>query len=108
MSFIYTFLSSEVRTLIKVDVIGDIHGCYDELCELFEIIGYQKNQNSYVHPEGRIPVFLGDITDRGPASIQVINLVYEMVIEKKAAKYTPGNHCNKLYRYFLGNNVQQQ
>lgn len=93
---------------MKMDVIGDVHGCYSELCELFEVLGYHWKQNSYVHPEGRIPVFLGDITDRGPASIQVINLVYEMVVVKKTAKYTPGNHCNKLYRYFLGNNVKKQ
>src|SRR5699024_130255 len=33
---------------------------------------------------------------------------YEMVVVNKAANYTPGNHCNKLYRYFLGNNVKQQ
>ncbi len=25
---------------------------------------------------------------------------------KRQAYYTPGNHCNKLYRYFLGNKVQ--
>lgn len=31
-----------------------------------------------------------------------------MVVVHKKAKYVPGNHCNKLYRYFLGNNVQQK
>lgn len=53
-------------------------------------------------------VFLGDLTDRGPSSLKVIELVYQLVIVDKIAYYTPGNHCNKLYRYFLGNKVQIQ
>ncbi|WP_163972047.1 bis(5'-nucleosyl)-tetraphosphatase PrpE [Oceanobacillus halotolerans] len=93
---------------MKIDVIGDVHGCYEELEDLFKKLGYQKEENSYVHPAGRIPVFLGDITDRGPQSIDAIRLVHEMVMEKGIAKYVPGNHCNKLYRYFLGNNVKIQ
>ncbi|MBP1969054.1 diadenosine tetraphosphatase ApaH/serine/threonine PP2A family protein phosphatase [Virgibacillus natechei] len=90
---------------MKIDVIGDVHGCIEELHELFDRLGYKQENTIYIHPEGRIPVFLGDITDRGPASLQVIKLVYEMVIVHHKAKYVPGNHCNKLYRYFLGNNV---
>lgn len=93
---------------MKIDVIGDVHGCYSELVALFEKLGYKKEQNIYVHPDKRIPVFIGDITDRGPDSIKVIQLVYEMVVKHKKAKYVPGNHCNKLYRFFLGNNVQQK
>lgn len=94
---------------VKIDVIGDIHGCFAELNDLFLTLGYEKEGNgAYVHPEGRIPVFLGDITDRGPASIDVLELVYRMVVEVNVAKYVPGNHCNKLYRYFLGNKVKEQ
>jgi len=91
---------------MKIDVIGDVHGCYEELIHLFQRLGYEKENNIYVHPNGRVPVFAGDITDRGPDSLAVIDLVYEMVIVRKNGKYIPGNHCNKLYRYFLGNNVQ--
>ncbi|MYL58399.1 bis(5'-nucleosyl)-tetraphosphatase PrpE [Virgibacillus halodenitrificans] len=92
---------------MKIDVIGDVHGCLEELKELLQKLGYGKNDTTYTHPEGRIPVFLGDITDRGPASMKVIQLVYEMVVATKKAYYVPGNHCNKLYRYFLGNKVKQ-
>lgn len=90
---------------MKVDIIGDVHGCYDELCTLFQTLDYQKRQDIYTHSDGRIPVFLGDITDRGPASLKTIQLVYDMVVSKNIAFYVPGNHCNKLYRYFLGNKV---
>ncbi|QDP39802.1 bis(5'-nucleosyl)-tetraphosphatase PrpE [Radiobacillus deserti] len=92
---------------MKVDIIGDIHGCIDELVELFQELGYQWEQSFPVHPDGRLPIFLGDLTDRGPNSIGVIDLVYQMVVNDKA-KYVPGNHCNKLYRFFLGNKVKEQ
>lgn len=88
---------------MKIDIIGDVHGCMNELKDLFHTLGY----NHFVHPDNRIPVFLGDITDRGPHSIEVIKLVYDMVVVHKIAHYVPGNHCNKLYRYFLGNNVKK-
>ena len=37
----------------KFDIIGDVHGCYDELMELIEKLGYVKGEGCYVHPEGR-------------------------------------------------------
>ncbi|MCP8615598.1 bis(5'-nucleosyl)-tetraphosphatase PrpE [Salirhabdus salicampi] len=91
---------------MKVDVLGDIHGCYEELLALLKKLGYEANDRGiFAHPEGRIPVFVGDLTDRGPQSLNVVKLVYNMIKQDKA-RYVPGNHCNKLYRYFLGNNVQ--
>ncbi|WLV25557.1 bis(5'-nucleosyl)-tetraphosphatase PrpE [Aciduricibacillus chroicocephali] len=91
---------------MKYDFIGDIHGCYEELCDLFQHLGYEKTDEIYIHPDGRIPVFIGDLTDRGPDSFSVIKLAYEMVVRHEKAKYVPGNHCDKLYRYFRGNNVK--
>ncbi|TMN23136.1 bis(5'-nucleosyl)-tetraphosphatase PrpE [Lentibacillus cibarius] len=91
---------------MKYDVIGDVHGCLDELTQLFSALGYRWERGRFVHPDGRIPVFLGDITDRGPQSMETIRLVYAMAADQQYARYIPGNHCNKLYRYFLGNNVQ--
>lgn len=92
---------------MKVDIIGDVHGCIDELHSLFQELGYIYTHEAYAHPEGRIPIFVGDLTDRGPNSLAVIRLVYQMVVIERQAKYVPGNHCNKLYRFFIGNNVQQ-
>jgi diadenosine tetraphosphatase ApaH/serine/threonine PP2A family protein phosphatase len=92
----------------QIDVIGDVHGCLHELKELFTKLGYQWQDGVPIHPDGRMPVFLGDITDRGPASIKTVQFVYKMVAEKKSAKYVPGNHCNKLYRFFLGNPVKEK
>lgn len=91
---------------MKIDIIGDIHGCFSEFKELTQKLGYLWEDNIPLHPEGRILGFVGDLTDRGPESLKVIDIVWNMVVKQKQAHYTPGNHCNKLYRYFLGNKVQ--
>jgi protein phosphatase len=90
---------------LKYDVIGDVHGCYSEFILLVKKLGYSFEDNLLVHPEGRMLVFVGDITDRGPESIKMIEIVTSHVFAKKAL-YVPGNHCDKLYRYFIGRNVQ--
>ncbi|TES54767.1 bis(5'-nucleosyl)-tetraphosphatase PrpE [Halalkalibacterium halodurans] len=90
---------------MQFDIIGDVHGCYDELMELIDKLGYEYKRGSYDHPDGRLLAFVGDLTDRGPHSLEVIRLVSHMV-KKKTAYYVPGNHCNKLYRYMIGRKVQ--
>lgn len=91
--------------MTSYDVIGDVHGCYDEMIDLIKKMGYILKDDLYVHPYDRKLVFLGDITDRGPNSIGVMEFVYHHVMAK-CALYAPGNHCNKLYRYLRGHNVK--
>lgn len=91
---------------MNIDIIGDIHGCLPELKELTTMLGYKWDEGIPVHPKTRVLGFVGDLTDRGPASLEVIEMVWRLVMEEKKAFYTPGNHCNKLYRFFLGNKVQ--
>jgi len=81
------------------DLIGDIHGCYDELCELLKKLGYQEENGIYRHPLGRRTVFLGDIVNRGPKNLEVLRLVNAMV-KTDNALFIPGNHCYANYRYF--------
>lgn len=51
------------------DVIGDVHGCFDEVIELLAKLGYLVSQDEtgfeVRHPEGRKVVFAGDLVDRG-------------------------------------------
>lgn len=91
---------------MKIDIIGDIHGCLKEFEELTVKLGYTWKHGLPVHPEGRRLGFVGDLTDRGPESLKVADIVWRLVVHEKAAHYVPGNHCNKLYRFFLGNKVQ--
>lgn len=89
---------------MKIDIIGDIHGCYIELKKLTLCLGYTWINGMPVHPD-RVLGFVGDLTDRGPHSLSVIETVWRLWKNHKAY-YVPGNHCNKLYRYFLGRNVK--
>lgn len=90
---------------MKLDIIGDIHGCLEEFTLLTKNLGYSWHEGYPLHPKGRKLAFVGDLTDRGPSSLRVIEIV-SLLIHKNLAYYTPGNHCNKLYRYFLGRKVQ--
>lgn len=86
-------------------IIGDIHGCFDEFKQLTTSLGYNWKSGIPIHDTKKL-IFIGDITDRGPQSLKMIEVVWELVVKQKVSFYSPGNHCNKLYRYFLGRNVQ--
>ncbi|WP_372366518.1 polynucleotide kinase-phosphatase [Candidatus Uabimicrobium sp. HlEnr_7] len=91
------------------DIIGDVHGCIDELITLLKKLGYKINHNqkeySVIAPESRKAVFVGDLVDRGPDSSAVLRLVMNMVADG-VALCVPGNHDAKLMRKLKGNNVQ--
>lgn len=127
--YFYTFKSSEEinqatveRIPLKVDrteeegpfdIIGDIHGCFQELCMLLEKLGYHVKQQGtgeetsfhVYHPEGRKLIFLGDLVDRGPDSLHVLQLVMDMV-DSGNARCVMGNHDERLLRKLKGRNVQ--
>jgi protein phosphatase len=89
------------------DVIGDIHGCIDELRDLLDRLGWERagQGEAIVHPEGRTLVFAGDLNDRGPGSMEVWKLAVDS-IALGTARYVPGNHDTKLARYLMGRDVQ--
>ena len=87
------------------DIIGDVHGCFDELTELLTALGYAVSGPAVTPPEGRKAVFLGDLVDRGPRSPDVLRLVMGMV-SAGTALCVPGNHDVKLLRKLRGKDVQ--
>ena len=88
------------------DIIGDIHGCYVELCSLLNELGYIVDERGgiAIPTEDRKTVFLGDLCDRGPKNIEVLSLVMNMVLAGTAYCVT-GNHDAKLSRSLRGYNV---
>jgi protein phosphatase len=88
------------------DVVGDVHGCHDELVALLRELGWDVADDGLdaTHPEGRTAVFVGDLVDRGPATPAVLRLVMRLVREGRAL-CVPGNHENKLLRALSGRNV---
>jgi protein phosphatase len=92
------------------DIIGDVHGCFDELLELLGQLGYsvdrQGNGYSVSSPHGRKLVFVGDLVDRGPGTVQVLRLVSDLV-RSGLALCVPGNHDMKLVRALRGRDVKR-
>lgn len=96
------------------DLIGDIHGCFDEMVELLGELGYRPGEPvtdaggeivPWAHPDGRRAVFLGDLVDRGPRSVDVVRTVRAMV-GAGSALAVPGNHDVKLVRKLRGEQVR--
>lgn len=89
------------------DIIGDVHGCFDELVELLRQLGYLVDEGAFKvrSTSGRKLVFLGDLVDRGPKIPQVLKLVMNAVASG-AALCVPGNHDVKLMRKLRGREVQ--
>lgn len=91
------------------DIIGDVHGCYDELIELLHKLGYEVLNNdvgvTIKHPQGRRLVFAGDLVDRGPNSPGVIRLV-QSVVASGSGFCVAGNHDVKLARALNGRDVK--
>lgn len=105
------------------DVIGDVHGCGDELEELLARLGYAPDATDgdaaagdadaagwrhsvWRHPAGRRAVFVGDLVDRGPRVVDVLRLAMAGVAAG-AMFAVPGNHDDKLLRALQGHAVQR-
>jgi protein phosphatase len=91
------------------DIIGDVHGCLDELLELLGRLGYQVQPTAdgfqVQPPAGRMALFLGDLVDRGPQVTGVLKLVMGMAAAGSAL-CVPGNHDMKLVRKLRGKDVR--
>lgn len=102
--------SDDYSSIIKeigsgIDIIGDIHGCYDEMITLLEKLGYVKNtKDFYVHPEGRKIVSLGDVMSRGPKSLQTL-LFFLRHLNQGLAYMIDSNHGWKIARWLDGRKV---
>ena len=94
------------------DIIGDIHGCTDELQTLLTRLGYvvgcsQDRGDRTVRvtpPQGRKVVFVGDLVDRGPNSPDVLRIAMSMTAAGTGYA-VQGNHERKLERWLSGRKV---
>ncbi len=91
------------------DIIGDVHGCIEELLELLQKLGYvvEIGDGRYTvqPPEGRKLIFVGDLVDRGPGTPEVLRIVSGMVGAGQAL-CVPGNHDVKLVKALRGRDVK--
>ena len=95
------------------DIIGDVHGCFDECLALLGKLGYAVDPHdadgedpiSAVHPDSRRVVFVGDFADRGFKNVNVLRLAMGMCAAGSALTVL-GNHDLKLRHWLEGRNVQ--
>jgi protein phosphatase len=91
------------------DIIGDVHGCADELetllGELGYIVAWDGKDVTVTPPEGRRAIFVGDLVDRGPRSPDALRIAKHMV-DAGTGMAVVGNHDDKLKRHLSGKNVK--
>lgn len=90
------------------DVIGDVHGCLDELEALMLKLGWLRDEtraSGWRHPEDRPIVFVGDLVDRGPSSVGVVSLVAKLVAQEQALLIL-GNHDDKVRRLISDHKIK--
>jgi hypothetical protein len=77
----------------RVIVVGDIHGCYDELMNLLDVMKYREGQDRLI--------FAGDLVDRGPESAKVVAWVREAQTRSNGLTTAiVGNHDEKYFRWY--------
>ncbi len=94
------------------DIIGDVHGCADELELLLARLGYAVSWNSSASARtctvtaghGRRVIFVGDLVDRGPRTPDVLRIAMSMSASG-LARCVLGNHDAKFLRWLTGSNV---
>jgi len=95
------------------DIIGDVHGCRDELEELLTKLGWtvtwssngDKRRPELFHPQERKIILLGDLVDRGPHSVDTL-LLAEHIVSSGLGHVVLGNHDERLRRWLDGRKVK--
>ena len=78
---------------MKTIIIGDIHGCIEELKELLTLVKYKEDDKL---------ILLGDYIDRGPSSLKVLEYLKELKENNSNVYLLLGNHD---YRFINENNI---
>ena len=105
-------LTEEIRDfpdLETCDIIGDLHGCYDELVEMLHLLGHDNLLQPDLPslPESTLPriLFVGDLVDRGDRNMDTLFLVYDLCT-KGYARMVVGNHDYRFFRWLQGHEVK--
>ncbi len=78
----------------KIFAVGDIHGCYDKLVAMMNILPWHKE-------EGDLLLFIGDYIDRGPKSREVVEYLVRLRQQGGDFVFLKGNHEKMLLDYYI-------
>lgn len=73
-------------------VIGDVHGCFDQMIKLIDQIEAQDADAQFI--------FVGDFVDRGPKVVETINWAMEHITENGKYQSVIGNHEFMLLQWY--------
>jgi len=99
LTFVTKIINQEgslVEVEVPIKVVGDIHGQYQDMHKLFDLIGRVPEQKM---------MFLGDYVDRGPQSLETIVLLLALKLRHREKIYLlRGNHetpaVNRIYGFY--------
>lgn len=77
-----------------ITVIGDIHGQKEKLINALD---WARRNDNFV-------VFLGDLINYGPHSLECVEIVYDLVIRNKSINVL-GNHERKMFKILHGGSI---
>ena len=86
----------------NIDLVGDTHGLLDDTILLLEKNGWNYNEKEkfFTHSDPTKQVlFLGDAIDRGPQSLELLNVI-KNTVKNKQGLFIIGNHEAKLMRFY--------
>lgn len=97
-----------INNFDEIVIIGDIHGCYDELMELLNKINNNNNNNEYIDNTNDdnnntnnsriLKLFVGDLVNKGPKSKEVLEY---LVNNRDNCLSVRGNHDEVVIREYL-------
>lgn len=87
-SVVHAKLIDDLGSKSRLIIIGDVHGCLDELKSLLNLCNYTHQQD--------ILVFVGDLVNKGPSSAEVVKFVKNI-----GALCVRGNHDDSALQHAL-------
>ena len=78
----------------KIFVVGDIHGCFDQLYALIDKLPIDHARDQVI--------FIGDYIDRGPSSVKVVDYLVNFKELFPDTIFLKGNHEDMLQNYLDG------
>lgn len=78
----------------RIFAVGDIHGCFDKLISLMDIIDVDLKKETLV--------FIGDYIDRGAHSKEVVDYLIDLATRGNRVVFLKGNHELMLQNYLRG------
>ena len=92
---IFIFMSAAQGSDGRTIIIGDVHGCYDELVALLENLSFDVEKDKVV--------FVGDLIGKGPESKKVIQYAIDL-----DAPSVRGNHEDVLIQYYRSEMLKEE